>query len=348
MSEGTKIQWADDTWNPWRGCTKVSPGCKNCYAEISTPNRADRAKGLEMWGKGSPRIRAKDFDAPLRWNKRPWVCDVHGNFFCSHQEVNKLGEPLCPICPDTTLHRRRVFSLSLGDWLDDEVPIEWLADMLDVIRQCQNLDFLLLTKRPENCLPRLRDALNFHEERIGITTSRPLTVWLHNWIGGHEVPPNIWLGVSVEDQTRADERIPKLLEVPAKVRFISYEPALGPVSFADEWMCQDDHCSHARLDWIIVGGESGPKARPFNVEWARSTIEQCKAAGVACFVKQMGALLVTDDDNIFDWDDVVELDETPVVSGFSGGRVILSDRKGGDMTEWPDDLRVREFPRMTT
>lgn len=162
--------------------------------------------------------------------------------------------------------------------------------------------------------------------------------------------PNVWLGVSVENQATADERIPLLLQTPAAKRFVSYEPALGPVSF--RWMCAfpenaprtamkpggaTNHLDGLRrLDWVIVGGESGPGARPFDVAWARSTVEQCREAGVACFVKQLGARPIdasTGENMHTRWTDP------------DGHGERIRHPKGGDWFEWPEDLRVREFPR---
>lgn len=226
------------------------------------------------------------------------------------------------------VHRRRVFSLSLGDWLDAEVPIEWLADMLDVIRRCPNLDFLLLTKRPQNFDKRIRAT--WDPESVNLADG---------WLRGN-APDNIWLGVSVENQATADERIPLLLQIPAKIRFVSYEPALEAVDFhlcksgvqhRDDFTGNPDHTTWMdQVNWIIVGGESGRNARPFNIEWARSSMAQCKASGVACFVKQLGRYPIHRTNGVLDWPEVP-----------------LKDSHGGDMAQWPDDLRVREWPKVT-
>jgi protein gp37 len=378
--KNSKIQWTDDTWNPWRGCAKVSPGCKNCYAELSTPVRVARSKGRELWG-GTLRDRAKDFDAPLRWNQKPWICDI-----CGSAHIGTEWEPnitthggFCKKCESTThWHRRRVFSLSLGDWLDDAVPIEWLADMLDVIRCCPNLDFLLLTKRPENWSSRLMEILHRGSKAqskggSGTQVTGPFEIWLIKWLLKMEGPANVWIGTTVENQEYADKRIPELLKIPAVCRFISYEPALGPVDFGLELIDPIAHYVHAAdcpnycdfacggyetsgggIDWIIVGGESGSQARPFNVEWARSTMAQSKAAGVACFVKQMGSKPSDRNDAGFEGETTTEWplgaeisdlnrEDTEVFQG-KLMRIHLGDKKGGDMAEWPEDLRVREFP----
>lgn len=271
MSEETKIEWATHTWNPWEGCTKVSPGCKNCYAET----RNHRFK-LDNWGKGKPRRRtsAANWRKPHKWNTE---VEAH---------------------PD---YRARVFP-SLCDWLDDEVPIEWLADFLKLIHDTPNLDWLLLTKRPENWGSRLAMAC-------------------HDW-GAGLFPPNVWIGVSVEDQQRADERIPELLKIPAALHFLSVEPLLEEV---DLKLCkylgaQPANAGH--VDWVIAGGESGPSARPCHSEWVGSILGQCRMACVPVFVKQLGPHVIAGD----------------------GQRINLKHKKGGDPSEWPQDLRVREFP----
>ncbi len=291
MSANTHIQWCNSTFNPWIGCTKVSPGCANCYAEA---NAASKFLGVK-WGKGQGRYRTKEstWRRVLDWNRA----------------AGKSGR------------RHKVFCASLADWLDDEVPIEYLADLLKLIHETPNLDWLLLTKRPENWGRRLAEVI---ASRCDLE-SVPWEWALIGWLDG-EPPANVWIGVSVEDQKRADERVPALLKIPARVRFLSIEPLLGPVDLGLIGMLQDA-CEAERqiaIQWVIVGGESGPKARPCNIEWVRDIVRQCKAAGVPCFVKQLGANVV---DN----------------TGYE--RPEPFDRKRGDMSEWPEDLRVREFPK---
>jgi protein gp37 len=254
--KNTKIEWCDATFNPWIGCTKVSPGCANCYAETLMDTRMGRVK----WGKGQPRSRtsAANWNQPVKWNREAGERESLSAQFPLHSK-----------------HRRpRVFCASLADWLDDEVPVEWLADLLDLVRRTPNLDWLLLTKRPENW-----------RARIGLAgvelTKRGVAHRLHHWQAG-EAPANIWVGTSVEDQPRADERIPALLSIPARVRFLSCEPLLGPVGV------EQARKGLLGIDWVIAGGESGPGARPMHPDWARSLRDQCHAAGVAFFMKQMG------------------------------------------------------------
>jgi protein gp37 len=189
----------------------------------------------------------------------------------------------------------RVFCASLSDVFDAEIPPEWREDLFRLIGQTPSLDWQLLTKRPENIPGMLPPE------------------WA-TWEEGYF--PNVWLGTSVEDQQRANERIPKLLDVPAAVRFLSCEPLLGPIDLLP-WIDNAPDEGQATIDWVIVGGESGSKARPFDPLWALGIKEQCEAAGVAFFMKQMGS--------------------NPVSYDFA-------DRKGGNIDEWPRDLRVRNFP----
>lgn len=304
MGDVTKIQWADHTWNPWRGCTKVSPGCANCYAE----QQSRRNPGvLGEWGPEGKRVIAAEsyWNKPFAWNREAARWRATSEWY-----------------PQLARERPRVFSLSFGDWLEDREDTEVVRmRMLRIIQECQDLDWLLLTKRPQH----FRTIM----ERIVWRLGGPASLfgkWVANWLDGSP-PPNVWLGVSVEDQKRADERLPVLLTTPARVRWVSYEPALGPVDFTP-WLT-----SSPRLDWIVVGGESGPGARPFKIDWAHRTIEQCKANGVAVYMKQMGARPYREGN---DW-----------TTCFDGSPVwfALNDPKGGDPAEWAEYLRVREFPR---
>lgn len=293
MGENSGIQWTTHsfthhTFSPWIGCQRVSPGCEHCYAEASN------------WRK------------PLAWDKA----------------AAKAGE------------RHRVFCSSLADVFEDRFELEpWRLQLFDLIRQTPNLDWLLLTKRPESIQALLREA------RRSFSTATPLHTWLTSWLDHGQPPANVWLGATVEDQQRADERIPALLKVPAAVRFLSCEPLLERVDLS-KWIGFDrphsegaDDQSQERgevgqppeqrpaLDLVIIGGESGPGARPFHLDWARDLVDQCRHAGAAPFVKQLGSL--------------------PVANENDDRRAIfkIRDSAGGDPNEWPEDLRVREFPR---
>lgn len=314
MGENSSIQWTDATFNPWIGCAKVSPGCTHCYAEVGP---AAKFKGVE-WGTGKPRVRTADSNwaQPRKWDRASARDGV----------------------------RRRVFCASLSDWLDPEVPVDWLAALLDLIAETPNLDWLLLSKRPEYWRHRV-DLAGNHASKSGRKLS-----W--DWLRG-TAPSNVWVGTTVEDQRRADERIPALLSIPARVRFLSMEPLLEAVSvpahafyrykslvsglkYANQ-QAAGDCATLPGIDWVICGGESGPRARPFNVAWARSILRQCKEAGVACFIKQLGALPLVS---------VLECGGMSALEAYSYDhlRVRLSDSHGGDPSEWPADLRVREFP----
>jgi protein gp37 len=315
VSENTKIQWTDYTFNPWRICTPVSPGCTNCYAAA----HAHRF-GIGEYRKGVPRIRtsAANWKKPLKWNRK--------------------HDPEHP--------PQRVFCASLSDWLDDEVPVEWLADLLSVIHQTPNLTWQLLTKRPENWQRRIAAAWDVMEP---LSDAKVLVMKWSNAAqtgddGFHGPPHNVWIGTTCENQEMADRRIPELLKIPAAVRFISCEPMLGPVNFRyvlgrDGW---SDGRRENRIHQIIFGGESGPNARPCNVEWIRDGVRQCKEAGVSAFVKQLGAHVI--DHNVNSADTFPDSQCWPSVAGIDGARVVLRDKKGGDPAEWPQDLRVREFP----
>ena len=212
---------------------------------------------------------------------------------------------------------RRIFVNSMSDLFHEKVPDQWIFDILKIIVAAPQHVYQVLTKRPERMLatiPEMYKSFRYHFDSPGPET--PLR--------------NLWLGVSVEDQATADARIPLLLQTPAAVRFVSLEPLLGPMDLRQYVRPTKGFIVpyYANLNWVIVGGESGPGARPFDLAWARSAIAQCRAAGVACFVKQLGA---HPEQGI----------ETVPLRMMSLG---LRDRKGADPAEWPEDLRVREYP----
>jgi protein gp37 len=275
MAEQTKIPWCDATFSPWEGCTKVSPGCAHCYAET----RNKRFNNGRNWGYGAPRIRRSEsyWKQPLKWNQQ------------AAKTVDRIKADIGNASEynDIDYHRPRIFCASLCDWLDDEVPIALLADLLRLIHMTRNLDWLLLSKRLQNFLPRMKAVI----QHIKGEDSIQLACSICNWISHHPWS-NIWLGTTVDDQQRADERIPLLLSIPAKVRFLSCEPLLealdieGALSRGGAPNTTAD--SHG-IDWLICGGESGPNARPMQPEWARSLRDQCGAANVPFFFKQRGA-----------------------------------------------------------
>jgi protein gp37 len=217
MAENSKIEWTDHTFNPWIGCQKVSPGCDHCYAETLS-----KRYGWVTWGPHGARKRTSD----ANWRKpRQWAKAARASGI-----------------------RLRVFCASLADVFDNQVPDLWRGDLFDLIAATPELDWLLLTKRPEN-LARMFPT---------------------GWWG------NVWLGTTAEDQKHFDRRYPLIREARVPVHFISYEPALGPLSYL--W---------GKPEWLICGGESGPGARTMDPAWAREIRDQCAASGVAFFMKQM-------------------------------------------------------------
>ena len=332
MSENSKIQWCDHTFNPWEGCTRISPGCANCYAEAR-----NHRFGGGNWGKGKPRRRtsAANWKQPLKWN-RDYEAEVKSRLCGTANEDEGVPVP----------RRPRVFCASLADWLDNEVPIGWLADLLKLIHDTPNLDWLLLTKRPGWFHSRIAQVCEYHRPSNPIHPDAELVERLNRWSCRNQPPHNIWIGASAEDQKRADERIPELLNIPARVRFLSVEPMLSPIDFTLALPWNPEHEARKLsspvlqsqilrktkipgVDWVILGGESGPNARPCNVEWIRDGIAQCRSAGVRVFVKQLGRIVTIDH---------------PKFEGDEHWIVKLKDPKGGDMAEWPEDLRIREFP----
>lgn len=236
MGETTEIAWTDSTFNAWIGCMKVSAGCDNCYAETMMDKRYGRVSwGQRKTDETAPsvgtrvRTSAAYWRQPITWNKH------YATFQAQHG------------------HRQRVFCASLSDVFDNQVPVAWRLDLWRLIAATPELDWLLLTKRPENIekmLPR-------------------------DWPLGF---PNVWLGTTAEDQEAFDRRWPILNEITAHVRFISYEPAIGPLSMKNH---------RAKPDWMICGGESGKGYRPMSTAWAYSLMEECDRAAVPFFFKQM-------------------------------------------------------------
>lgn len=286
MAKNSAIQWTHHTFNPWWGCVKVSPGCANCYADTFA-----KRVGQKVWGKDAPRrfFGDKHWAEPLKWDK----------------VAEKAGE------------RHRVFCASMADVFEDRPDLEEPRQRLfKLIDQCKNLDWLLLTKRPENIIPLMEEITNGN--------------YGEGW-NFRDHMPNVWLGTTCEDQTRAQERIPHLLANPAVVNFLSCEPLIGPLDLTtignatalaegQPWLHplnglvsdgHGDQCSVPEINWIICGGESGPKARPMELEWARRLYAQCHIHEIAFLMKQLGG---------------------------------VRDARG-DIDQFPEDLRVRQFPR---
>jgi protein gp37 len=266
----TNIEWADAVWNPIRGCSRVSEGCRNCYAERMAARFWSGDWGLAEFGA----------DGRPRWTGR-----------IDRGDGKKLMEPLGWRKP------KRVFVDSMGDLFHEGVLREWIEQVFAVMALCPQHIFMILTKRPLRMRMLLADDGTM---RKCVENAARLMGRSRGFVALERWPlPNVWLGMSVEDQGAANERVPELLATPAALRFVSCEPLLGPVDLYTwlpmleierESRCPDD----AYLDWVIVGGESGPGARPMHPEWARSIRDQCSAARVPFFFKQWGEWLPED------------------------------------------------------
>ncbi len=325
MGDKSGIQWTDATWSPVTGCDRVSPGCANCYSERLTATRlahVPKYAGLAVISEagqphwtGEVRCHPDELETPRRW-KRP----------------------------------RRIFVNSMSDTFHKDVPDRFLDQMFAVMALCPQHTFQVLTKRPERMAAYLRP--------VG-SVLRSSFVWsamgaMLN-VSRLEFPAwpllNVWLGTSVEDQQRADERIPHLLQCPAAVRFLSLEPLLGPIHLLNPWLstclpcpdglpgCEAWHSGPSPISWAILGGESGPGARECRVTWMRDLVAQLRKAEVATFCKQLGANVVDEDHDDADsgW---------PATTRFALNVALLDSAKGADMREWPEALRVRQYPEM--
>lgn len=311
MSEKTKIDWCDSTINFWSGCEKVSPGCTNCYITSTAPFRVSGRKHGD-----DPVVHESAFELARRLNNKPWVCDE-----CGHSQIFMINPTGCEECNGKT-HRRRIFALSLSDFLWDRVPVPALTCALNTMRVCDQVDWLLCTKRPEAWRVRMLKVLDSkgHEDWR-------LWQFVYNWFEG-KAPKHIWIGTTVENQAMADKRIPELLKIPAAVRFLSIEPLLEHIDLVKcgaVW---------AGIDWVIVGGESGSLARPCNISWIRSIKDQCAVAKVPCFVKQFGS---------FPASKTTRLQCSNGIHAPTTEAEDTEHKKGGDPAEWPEDLRVRQW-----
>lgn len=352
----TKISWTDHTVNFWWGCTKVSPACQHCYAATMGTRFGPKLFGQPvLWGAGKPRferLQAARKEA-LALNANAERCrlirgipmirsgsvqsvgqPVHGIFVGDVRLPLKKRDPLViPVAEwdNAPLYRPRVFVNSMSDWLDDEVPIEWLAFLLETIHLCPSVDFQLLTKRPENWVKRI---LWVEKMALQSCLGAPRTVedfdwenaadfyeWITDWTTSNAVPTNVWIGTTVESQEWADKRIPHLLKIHAQVRFLSCEPLLGPLELTQVagYTLNGDtsnpgyihafsgSCYHPLtcklppvdgrqegIHWVITGGESGGSARPAHPVWFRRLRDQCAIAGVPFFFKQWGEWISVD------------------------------------------------------
>lgn len=344
MASNTSIEWTDQTWNPVRGCSRVSEGCRNCYAEkvahrFSGPGQP--YEGLTVLGNsgvrwtGKIRLVPESLKDPLGW-KKP----------------------------------RRVFVNSMSDLFHEDIPDEFIEQVFGVMALTPQHTYQILTKRPARAADWFgsKGGLQTRAENVAEAAAHlGGVVWDSRGITPHLYPPhidttagkianrrawpgwplpNVWIGVSAEDQKTADARVPVLLTIPAALRFISHEPALGPINWG-KWVGRCDcglsgsqytdingldyvgqehrigcPADRPHVEWVIMGGESGPRARPFDLVWARIARGRSAESGVALFIKQLGAAPKDGDQ-----------------------RIVLKDPKGGNMDEWPANLRVREFPQ---
>lgn len=351
MSE-TSIEWTagpdgspGKTWNPVRGCSRISPGCQNCYAERIAARFSDPGMAFEGYALRTP--------SGGRWTGK-----------VSFLDAKKLAEPL------TWKKPVRCFVNSTSDLFHEELLNEEIAAVFGVMAACPQITFQVLTKRAD----RMESWAAWVEQeegarRLGLLIQHAQSAVSHPTLRQADtllrVPwplPNVWLGVSVEDQQRADERIPHLIRTPAAIRFLSVEPLIGPVDLDDDSQATFCHwagkvvpgeCEHGlgcrprtfadAVDWVIVGGESGPGARPCDLDWIRRVHGACDEAGTHIFIKQLGARPYDSGNEMGEcecpqWMESCESPTHPT------GLLHLRNRKGGDMAEWPEDLRVREFP----
>lgn len=344
MGAKTEIAWTNATWSPLRvrvkqnateiardkgytslvqiaekmagrvgpHCERVSDGCSNCYAE------SNNHRCLPSNGTGLP------YDRRSRDLVEPFV------------DEKILAEPLKWRTP------KRIFVENQSDLFGEWVPDEMIDQVFAVMALCPQHVWQVLTKRPKRMAKYYAKPQGFgFTWREGYIQNAIYAINKAQHFALTRWPlPNLWLGVSVEDQKTADERIPALLQTPAAVRFVSYEPALAAVDLAPYLQPMWNTVTGAQpgpwLDWMIVGGESGPGARPFDIQWARNTVQQCRDAEVSCFVKQLGSWP-------FDSGLRLPLDK-PLGIPQIESRVKFKSRKGADWSEWADDLKVRQFP----
>ena len=330
----SNIIYAPKSWNPIEGCTPISEGCKNCWAKVMA--RRQR----QEWG--TVHLHPERLDQPLRWRKPQTVAVAFMGDLFHDQVPDSFLNTVFSVMGVCGLQRKRCMRRDCdhdGDCVEKNLHPQPLHT------------FLVLTKRPD----RMREFLSDPERQYKVQQA------FHNsgWYWGDLLDdliwplPNVWLGVSCENQARADERIPLLLETPAAHRWLSLEPLLGPIRFP--LPCKES-TFWGGISWCVVGGESGPYARPCDLDWIRNIRDQSKAAGVPCYVKQVGAkpMLPNTMDGNREWIEGMQAGLWEPIDGESwrrgpngerlGYAIRLRDRKGENPDEWPLDLRVREMP----
>jgi protein gp37 len=314
----TSIEWTQETWNPTVGCDRISPGCAHCYAKTLH----DKRHRAVLDGAQLPAQYLQPFET-------------------LQLMPDRLDAPLRRKKPTT------YFVNSVSDLFHEDVPETFILDVFSVMQRRPQHTFQILTKRAD----RMRTVVGWLARKFAdVGEAFPL--------------PNVWLGVSVENQHFADERIPQLLQTQAAVRFVSAEPLLEAINIR-RWLSPARCISTGipmrpvpekdlpGLDWVIPGFESGANARPGQVVWIRSLVQQCAVAGVACFVKQLGAKPIDRNDAGFEgdtptsWPMDTDVEDSPngCREEYQGAPVrVRLTKKGGDPAEWPEDLRVREMP----
>lgn len=268
----SQIQWTEQTWNPVTGCSRVSPGCMNCYAEKMAFRIMHMGNKASEYYAGTTR---KTEGGKTQWTGR----------------INTVPSALDK--PRRVKKPTMFFVNSMSDLFHEDIPLAFLMQVWAVIRATPQHTYQILTKRPENILQRLPE----------------------DWGEGY---PNVWLGVSIESQGYMSRAI-SLSKIPAAIRFVSAEPLLGPIEFPG-WMYNWRSGKQRFIDWVIIGGESGPVARECNPQWISGLIKQCSNAGMYVFVKQTGSVLAKK------WG--------------------CKDIKGGNPLEWPYNIRLREMPQI--
>lgn len=352
----TNIEWTStknpdgsiskgETWNPTAGCSKVSPGCKNCYAIKDA---------VRLSGNNNPKISEK------------YAGTTSGNNWSGQINLANVETLLKPYF---WTRPRKIFVNSMSDIFHENISFEWIDKVFSIMSLSPQHTFQVLTKRAER-MHEYFESFKYHTvyERGVINGD-----WLRSILSEDAVDkvikanfskglPNVWLGVSCENQKEADERIPYLLKTPAAVRWLSCEPLLGEINFKiaknfkcslteGYWMAEtktvvDDYnywmIRQNGISWVVVGGESGNGARPCSVDWIRSIVEQCKSASVPVFVKQLGE---------WSYDNKVWGKHLPApMKVMEKGKKSFpfqnhKDKKGGDISEFPQDLQIREFPK---
>ncbi|RLC38220.1 phage Gp37/Gp68 family protein [Candidatus Falkowbacteria bacterium] len=306
MSNKTKIAWTERTWNPAVGCSKISPGCKNCYAEKMAYRIASTrgATGVKY---------SKLLNGRAGWN---------GKVYCDEKALS---------IPKRWKQPSRIFVPSMGDLFHKEVSYDFIDKVYDTMLSCDWHTFQVLTKRPDIALD-YYESVKADQAEIGEPTAI-------------DYAENIWFGTTAENQEMADKRIPILLQIPAAVRFVSVEPMLGPVDLYNKKRDYLGPITGTKgqvledgLNWVIIGCESGPGARECKTEWVRGLVGQCQSASVPVFVKQLQMYKATNHNKIFESADLVRsyyCDEKVKVKRFLTKKI----------EQFPADLMIREYPK---